>query len=226
MKLSKDTLDILSNYGTINPSILIKEGSKVNTVAVNKAMMATAVVEDKFPLEFGLYDLPGFLSVLSVIDDPELSFGDSCVTISGGTSSVDYYYTDKSLLTFTDKTISLSDDDMIYSFVLDKESLKKLGQAANALGLDFIKISNVDGKVTASLVDSKGSNSNTFTIVVDEVDSVDVGDAIIKTEFIKFIEGDYKVRVGRIGGGTPVVELVNVDIDLQYFVALDASNTL
>ncbi len=225
MKLSKGAVSILENYATINQSILIKEGNTLGTVSVNKAMMSSATVDDVFPKEFGFYDLPGFLSVLKVIDDPELEFGDACVTISGDNSSVNYYYTDKSLLTYTDKTISLSADDTIYSFKLSELNLQKLSRASAALGLDFIKITAENGSVVASLLDSKGTNANTFTITLDESD-VEAGNAIIKTEFIKFVEGDYTVRVGKIGGTTPVIELVNNDVELQYFIALDASSTL
>ncbi len=57
MQLSEKTIGILKNFATINQSILIKDGSNINTMSVQKNVLASAVVEESFPQEFGIYDL-------------------------------------------------------------------------------------------------------------------------------------------------------------------------
>ena len=64
MKLSKQTIAILSNYSDINQSILVKQGNKLRTISVMKNILAEAEVEEEFPKDFAIYDLPQFLKVL------------------------------------------------------------------------------------------------------------------------------------------------------------------
>lgn len=40
MKLSARTINILKNFSTINPSIVLKPGNTVTTISTNKTIMA------------------------------------------------------------------------------------------------------------------------------------------------------------------------------------------
>ena len=57
MKLSETTIDILSNFATINPNMLFKEGTTLSTISEAKNIMASATIEERIPREFGIYDL-------------------------------------------------------------------------------------------------------------------------------------------------------------------------
>ena len=61
MKLSKSTLDILKNFSNINQSICFKEGTELSTLSIQKNILSRAVVEEKFPKNFAIYDLSEFL---------------------------------------------------------------------------------------------------------------------------------------------------------------------
>ena len=71
MKLSKQTVAILNNYSDINQSILVKKGNQLRTISVMKNILAEAKIEEEFPKDFAIYDLPQFLKVLRLHQDPE-----------------------------------------------------------------------------------------------------------------------------------------------------------
>ena len=66
MKLSEKTLSLLKNFGSINQSILFKEGNKLRTISVMKNILAEATVTEEFSKDFGIYDLNQFLNGLSL----------------------------------------------------------------------------------------------------------------------------------------------------------------
>ena len=61
VKLSKGTIDVLKNFSGINSQILVKKGSVLRTISAQKTIMAQATVEDEFPVDFAIYDLPQLL---------------------------------------------------------------------------------------------------------------------------------------------------------------------
>ena len=67
MKLSKQTVAILNNYSD-NQSILVK-GDQLRTISVMKNILAEAKIEEEFPKDFAIYDLPQFLKVLRLHQD-------------------------------------------------------------------------------------------------------------------------------------------------------------
>ena len=74
MNLSEDTLHFLKNFASINPNIVVESGHTIKTIAESKTVLAAAQVEEEFPVDFGIYDLNEFLSVLSLVDNPNLKF--------------------------------------------------------------------------------------------------------------------------------------------------------
>ena len=76
MQLSSDTLNVLKNFATINPNVVIKPGQQLKTISEAKTILANAQIVEDFPVEFGIYDLNEFLSVYNLIDDPTLVFED------------------------------------------------------------------------------------------------------------------------------------------------------
>ena len=100
MKLSKNTLDILKNFSTINSNILVEPGNVIKTVSPVKNVMSQATVKEKFDCQFGIWDLGKFLGTISLFEDPDFSFDDKHVTISGSNGTkVTYYYSEPKLLT-------------------------------------------------------------------------------------------------------------------------------
>ena len=48
MKLTPNTITILKNFSSINPSIYIREGNTIRTIAVSGNIAAVAEIEEEF----------------------------------------------------------------------------------------------------------------------------------------------------------------------------------
>ena len=54
MKISKQTFEVLKNFSEINENLLIKPGTKLQTISVMKNVLAEATVEETFEKEFAI----------------------------------------------------------------------------------------------------------------------------------------------------------------------------
>ena len=92
MKLSKNTLKIISNFAGINKGMLFRQGRQLSTIAETKTMVGYAQIEEEIPTEFAIYDISKFLSILSTFSDPELKIEEQFVVISDGDKRKNYKY--------------------------------------------------------------------------------------------------------------------------------------
>ena len=83
MKLSRDTLEILTAISRINAKspvngAVFKQGNKIKARRYKSDMpVLYADIEEEFPKDFAVFDLPKFISLYSVLEDPELTFEDN-----------------------------------------------------------------------------------------------------------------------------------------------------
>ena len=126
MKLSEKTLSLLKNFGSINQSILFKEGNKLRTISVMKNILAEAEIAEDIPQDFGIYDLNQFLNGLSLHQSPELDFeNNGYVVIREGKMRSKYFFADPSVIVSPpEKEISLPTQDVC--FELNTQELDKL----------------------------------------------------------------------------------------------------
>lgn len=219
MQIGKQTLDILKNFSTINPSIVIQIGNEISTMSNNKDVVAYAKVEETFDKEVGIYDLNEFIATLNLFDTPEVELGDSQLTISDGNSRCSYGYADTDIIVSPRKKISFPSTDV--TFDLTKEVFDRIMKASSTLGLQnilLIKDKNGDIKLTA--MDTKNTNSNAFSVVVgkDTRPGVDYR-FVFPAGNLKMARGDYKVEISQ-----KMISKFSSD-DIEYFVALEKTST-
>ena len=65
--MTEKTLQVLKNYATINPNIVIENGNVVKTISEARAIVSKSSVDVDFPLTFGIFDLSNFLNVLILV---------------------------------------------------------------------------------------------------------------------------------------------------------------
>ena len=147
MQLSDNTLAVLKNFASIQPNVVLQEGNVVKTIAEAKNVMAVATLDQSFDKEVGIYNLDEFLSVLGLVDSPDLNFHDDFVTVQSGAgrSQVKYFYSDASILTSPAKDIPMPEAEV--KFTLDEATFKKVLRAAGALGHEKMTITATDGGV-------------------------------------------------------------------------------
>ena len=52
MKLSKETLEVLKNFASINNGLEFKEGNVLSTMSASKTVLVRAELKDNFPETF------------------------------------------------------------------------------------------------------------------------------------------------------------------------------
>ena len=216
MKLSEQTVEVLQNFSTINPSLLFKEGTMLRTVSPQKTVLAEVEVGDEFGQDFGIYDLGRFLSALSLIDDPDLDLGESGMTISDGNgTAVDYRYADPSMIV-SPPSKALSLPDVNATFILTDSTLEKVLQAARVLDVPEIIVKGEDGVVTISAGDTKNSSMNSFSKKVGSTDEEFVH--IFKVDNMKMMVLEYNVEISSKG----ISKFSTEDGRVTYFVATES----
>ena len=221
MQLSESTLAVLKNFATIQPNVILAEGNVVKTIAEAKNVMSVATLDQTFDKSVGIYNLDEFLSVLSLVDSPDLNFHDDFVTVqsSAGRSQVKYFYSDQSILTSPAKDIPMPEAEV--EFTLDEGTLGKLRRAAGALGHEKMTITFTEGGILLTVVDNTDSTSNAFEIVVPgKCDSTDFT-FVMNIANLKLIAGDYEVKVS----SKLISHFKNTSTDIEYFIALEKSST-
>lgn len=219
MQIGKQTLDLLKNFSTINPSIIIREGNELSTMSNNKDVVAYAKVDETFDKEVGIYDLNEFIATLNLFDNPDVELGENQLTISDNGSRCSYGYADTDIIVSPTKKISFPGADV--SFELTKEVFDRIMKASSTLGLQNVLLTkDKKGDVVLTAVDTKNTNSNAFSVAVgkDAREGVQFK-FIFPAGNLKMARGDYTVSISR----KMIAKFASGDI--EYFVALDKSST-
>ena len=230
MKLSENTLEVLKNFASINQSILFTEGKELNTVSVQKNVLASATVPETFKSanseDFAIYDLNEFLSVVSLFDDPEIEFGEQSATItSANGSNCNYWFADKEIIVYPTSKIEMPSSEV--KFRLTAETLDKLQRATGTLAVPDLVIrrgKSDPSKVIAEVLDKRNDTSNTFSVEVGDYiggDSETEFKFFFLTERMKMLPGDYDVEIS----SKKISKLTTTDGKLTYWIALEQDST-
>ena len=217
MKLSNDTRDVLKNYSTINANLLVSSGNKIATMSQMKNIVSLATLPDTFENEFAIYDLNEFLSAMSLFEDPELDFGDSSVKISQGGQSLNYFYSDPTVVTTPKSDITMPDPDA--TFTLKQSVFNQVLKASSVLGVpDMVLDVDDNGTMNLRVSDRKNDTSNSFSVEVGEGGTPNQK-FYFKVENLKLLSGDYEVEVSEKG----ISRFKNVSKDVEYYIALETA---
>ncbi len=218
--LSTETLEVLKNFASINPNLVVKAGEPLSTIAEAKNVFAKATIPETFKSDFGIYDLNEFINVVNLVGDPTLEFSDESVLLKNSRSKASYRFADANILTAPTSQINMPDADV--SVTVTADQLSQVRKAAAVLGHSVVSIAGKDGAVSLSVTDNKNSSANTFDMVVDE-------DNDCKSEFdfqflisnIRVINGDYSVDVS----SKFISRWENTAAPIEYYIALEKSST-
>ena len=221
MELTEKTMQVLKNYATINPNIVITEGNVIKTVSEAKNVLSSVELDVTFPQTFGIYELSEFLSVLSLVDSPRLKFEDSyvLVTDSAGRSRIKYFYSDIDMLTTPSKDIIMPETEV--KFTLDSATLSSIKRAASVLGHTEMSVTASDGVVSLSVIDNNDRTSNVYSIDVDGVFAEEKFNFIFNISNLKMVDGDYEVGISK----KLISHFVNKENGIEYWCALEKSST-
>lgn len=217
MKLSKETLTILKNFGSINPNLILKPGSDLSTITVGKNIIAKAVVKEEFPIEFGIYDVNEFLGVMSLFTDPDLEFNDKFVTIKENKNGVRYFAANQSVLTTVPNIKPFPAPDI--SFTLGASNLSQILRVASIIRVDDFSIVGDGTNITIMVGDKSNATGNTFESIIGETDKT--FRVNFKVDNLKMINDDYEVAIG----AKKISRFVAKSQNLMYYVAIETDST-
>lgn len=216
MQLSAKTINILKNFSSINPSILLKPGNVISTISPNKTVMARATVPDEFEGTYGIFSLNRFISALSLFENPEVDFGSQSATIRSGKQAMDYPFCEASVVMVApDKEIKLPTVDV--EFKLSNKDIQSVMKGLNVLSLPEIAVIGDGDNVYLCAIDSKAGSSGEYKISVGETDKV--FRAIFRAENLKMTDGDYDVMISSKG----ISKFIG--LEATYWIAVEASST-
>lgn len=221
MKISTQTLQVLKNFASINPNLLVKPGSVLSTISTKKNIFAKASVTESFPASFAIYDMQQFLGVVSIFEDPDFTFGNNSVVIASGSKSIEYMFAAEDVIVAPSAAVAqkIAVENPEITFDLSAQTLNEVLKATSILQLDKINVVSEDGVVNVVVADPKNPSSNKFSVNVGGQANADLV-MVFAAENFKFIPGDYKVSISSNG----VSSFKNEKLDLEYFVAADVKS--
>ena len=218
MNLTDKTIRTLQNFSQINNSIYFKRGNVISTISVTNNIFAKAEISEDFPIPFAIYDLRGFLTGVSLFDNPQLEFpNESYMIMRSGKSKVKYFFADPDVIAKPpEKEIQLPQYQ--FKFKLPFEILERLIKASRVFNFPDLCLESENGTVSIIGKDRSDSTSNAMS---HEVGSSEIPFKFhFKIENIKMLTVNYDVEISQ-----KVARFINTDEKLEYFIALEPDST-
>lgn len=219
MKISKDTLSVLRSFSSINGSLMLQEGNVIATIAESNNIFAMTEVPETFPIQFGIYDLNEFLSIVSVFkEDAEFDFKEKFVTISDGTTNrIKYYSAGSGIVKTPPSSIKFPEPEI--TFDLEQSTFDTLRKVASTLKTSDVSIIGDSGELKIVITDKKNSTANSFE---SSIGSTEHNFKInFRIENLKLFPGNYSVAIS----SKKISRFINKDVTLTYYIAVEADST-
>lgn len=216
MKLDLTTIQVLKNFSLINQSLYFRTGSEQSTIAPTKTIFAKANLKQSFDLDFAIYDLPRFLSVVSLFKDPDIVFGEKSLQIISGSQKIQYTYADpESIVRPPDKNIKPPRSDI--QFTLTPDIFASVMKATGALSVPEVGIIGKSGRIFISAFDHKNPTGDTYAYEIGETEKS--FRVIFKAEYMKMIPSNYNVSISSDG-----IAYFKSDI-VEYWITVEGSSS-
>ena len=217
--ISKETIDLLQNFSTINKSIVIKPGKEIQTLSLNKNILATANVQESFDRDIPIYDLPSLRIIRSINDGSPVidTTNDSYLKISNpqNRSKVKFFYSDPDIIVQPpEKKVDLPSEDI--NFRLEAPVFAQIKKAWSICGVPDLCLQGHEGAMSLTLTDKKNDTSNSYSVEVGETS--DEFCYCFKMENLKLLPQSYDVTISKAN-----VARFSSD-NVRYLIALEPNN--
>lgn len=222
MKLSTNTMNVLKNFSIINEGIYVKKGNVIETISKQKNILARAELAESFDNEFGIYDLNKFLGQLTLQKDtPEIEFDDKHIVIKtfGGRSKTNYRKASKEvILVPPDKKINMGEPEI--NITLTAEEISWVTRMASSLSSPNIAFISDGSKVQVQTFDAKDDSADVNTTDLNTNTSDKKYRMIFATENLRFIEGEYELKIASKG----IAHFKNKTVPIEYWVMAETGS--
>lgn len=217
MQVTDKTIEVLKNFSTINNGIVLKQGKQQTTVSPDDAIFAVAQL-DEFPMELGIYELPNFITNLSLLESPILEFSDNMVKMTDKDGfNLSYRGCAPEIIhTPAEALAGLKIDSPEVEFNLTLAALQKLTKVAAVNTFAHLAIYGKGGKMGVKVSDRTSDTSNSGVMELGDYSGADF-EAVFKVEQLKIIPQNYNVKIKK--DAFAIFE--NTDGTLKYVIGLE-----
>lgn len=216
MKLSTETLDLLKNFSILHQSIKIDPGSTISTRSGNKAILAIAQIPETFKDVLAIYNLPQFLNVFTMFQDPTLDLSNGRqAQIKDGKTTVKYTFAEPALIGGAPKM--LQEATSITDFEITAQRLQQLLKGAGVMGLPEIYIKGDGTNLYIGATDTYNSATNTYDYEIGQTSKT--FSTTIKIENLKLLMRDYRVSITDRYAKFNTID--DQSTKVTYYIALD-----
>jgi len=206
IELCEETLEIMRNFSTINPSIFIRAGDIMDTLSISNQMMGRAQVPEIFPVDVPIYDFVKFLNQLKLYSQPVLVFdGDkpNCVFIKDidperNDASTKWVFSDPKTIHKPLKSLGIPKPDI--RFDVPKDKLEVLVKAAQIFNFENIRVQRIaDDAISITVIDLDDVEGTHYRFTLPaEIDTV-MGDfnIVFKIDNLRILPFDYSIAISR-----------------------------
>ncbi len=204
MIFTDKTIETLKSFSIINNTLTVKAGNEITVIQSDKYLAATgnriaakAEVEETFPQDWCVYNLPVFLKLIEMHAASDIEFKDTHIQITQGTNITKYPYSlihkQFNDLNKPNKNI-VTTPNFAMTLTLTAAMIKHIQRVASTLGLDIFEIQDGQIEIRAS---TKSLNSPIQVITVEtEGDVLDGNPYLFNVSCLKLLENSsYEVSL-------------------------------
>tara|TARA_R110001592_G_scaffold212344_3_gene464626 strand:+ start:330 stop:1046 length:717 start_codon:yes stop_codon:yes gene_type:complete len=209
VKYAGAILDIVSRLTSINQSVSFKKNEDETKVTTcNKDTEGSIAYFVEAPIDYfkfeeddcSMYNYAEFYSLYDVFEDAKLETDEYDLTVSEGSSTINYRLTDATQIKINFSKVKFSDPDV--SFSMDSAFVAKIKKlcGADKINAEYIKFTvNGDGTLNYKLAHSKFPNTFDQTIDVEAHTDEEFTIILQKDSFNKIPVADYIVSLKESG---------------------------
>lgn len=224
MKFSKETQAILKNFSVINSGIVLRPGNFIMTKNVNGSIYAEATIDDTIDEELAIYDLNGFLNLLAMVNDAEITKSGQDLVISNQNTKINWPLSDKSAVVFPANRVNFPPASV--EFELKADDYSQLTRVARAMGIDTVVIKNANGKMVLAghnAVTDHTLSKPLYESVLGAYDGSNNFAFTLNMSNMKFQPDNYTVQIYASSAGI-AAQFIAVDKEQKYVVSLEKTS--
>lgn len=164
-KLSDNTIKLIKNFSDINQGMVFNPGKVLQVLEPNKAIFATAKIDDDLPDEFVIHDLSRFLGALGLHDKATMELkveGKVLEIVSGSGKKTLYRMTSKENVIHPTKAFNMPTSEA--EICLSDKMIDGILSDASSLGLPHVIFTNQ----TVTMTDIKNDGSDIHTVTLPQ----------------------------------------------------------
>ena len=218
MKISKDTINILKSFSTINPCIYFGDEEALRVISSSGAVIGVYKTAEALDHDCVFWDMPQLISTINSMggENAELDFQEKFVKIvSLDKSALKYFYTNPLVVQRDNKKPKdyasyCKNIDVDFSVEISAESLAKVMTIAKNLNLTQMNIELEDGKGVIQVLEDSNKVDHSFS---QDIEGEGSGQISLWIDSLHLIPGAYKIEANKV-----MAKFSHRDIPLFFIV--------